>query len=142
MDAWVAGLAKRDGPPAWHGIGYLAGIIAMLTIQTLAHNHYMYLLGVIGGQARAALTSAIFAKSMRVEGRRKIVAAEGKASNHKSAKKNSRCEDKEDWSTGHLTGLLSVECARISQAASGIHIVWTAPLSIIIAISLCKLSAP
>ena len=45
IDSYVANLADKDGPPIWHGIAYLAGIVAMLAIQTFAHNHYMYLLG-------------------------------------------------------------------------------------------------
>ncbi len=140
MDSWVAGLADQDGPPIWHGIAYLTGIIVMLTIQTFAHNHYMYLLGVIGGQSRAVLTSAIFDKSMRVIGRGTAAAVDNQASDDDAPKQSSKEEKKEDWSTGHLTGLLSVDCARIAQAASGTHILWTAPISIIVAISLCEVT--
>ncbi|KAL8919696.1 MAG: hypothetical protein Q9208_006649 [Pyrenodesmia sp. 3 TL-2023] len=69
MDSYEANMAHRVGPPMWHGIAYLAGIVTILAIQIPAHNHYMYLLGVIGGQSRAVLTSVIFDKSMRVMGR-------------------------------------------------------------------------
>lgn len=130
MDSYQANMTHRVGPPMWHGIAYLAGIVTMLAIQTLAHNHYMYLLGVIGGQSRAVLTSAIFDKSLKVMGRGQAVASEDK---NKSSRKKA-----EDFSTGHLTALLSVDCARIAQTASGIHLLWTAPLLILIAISLCK----
>lgn len=140
MDSWVAGQAHRDGPPVWHGIAYLAGIIAMLTIQTFAHNHYMYLLGVIGGQSRAVLTSAIFDKSMRVMGRGRAAAVEDHTSVSDTPKKASNEEEKEDWSTGQLTSLLSVDCARIAQAASGLHLLWTAPFSIMVAVSLCEVT--
>lgn len=128
----------------WQGVAYLAGIVTMLAIQTLAHNHYMYVLGVIGGQSRAVLTSAIFDKSMRVIGRGRAGAEEKEKpagqDPAKKKKKSKSCQKKakDDLSTGHLTGLLSVDCARIAQAASGVHLLWTAPLSILIAVSLCK----
>ena len=140
MDSWAAGHAHRDGPPVWHGIAFLAGIITMLTIQTFAHNHYMYLLGVIGGQSRAVLTSVIFDKSMRVMGRGRAAAMEDQASVSDAPNKADKEEEKEDWSSGQLTGLLSVDCARISQTTSGLHMLWTAPFSIIVAISLCKVT--
>lgn len=156
IDSYVAGLTHKNGPPLWHGIAYLAGIVVMLAIQTFCHNHYMFLLGVIGGQARAVLTSAIFDKSMRVMGRNKVTeieehewddeeestskhSAEKKTRNKKKSKaQKKKKEKKEEWSTGHLTGLLSVDCARIAQTASGLHILWTAPLSLCIAIALRK----
>ena len=118
----------------------MAGIVAMLAIQTFAHNHYMYLLGVIGGQSRAILTSAMFDKSMRVMGRGRAIAVENQESDDDAPKQSTKAKEKEDWSTGHLTGLLSVDCARIAQAASGIHILWTAPLSLTTAMSLCEVA--
>ncbi|KAI4113858.1 MAG: hypothetical protein LQ345_005249, partial [Seirophora villosa] len=142
MDSYQANLAHKDGPPMWQGVAYLAGIVTMLAIQTLAHNHYMYVLGVIGGQSRAVLTSAIFDKSMRVIGRGRAGAEEKEKpagqDPAKKKKKSKSCQKKakDDLSTGHLTGLLSVDCARIAQAASGVHLLWTAPLSILIAVSL------
>ena len=108
-DSYVAHRSNKDGPPVWHGIAYLAGIITMLTLQTFAHNHYMYLLGVIGGQSRAILTSAIFDKSMRVMGRKAA---------YKPSEKASKTKGDDDWSTGNLTGLLSVDCARIGVRIS------------------------
>lgn len=144
MDSYEANIAHQNSPPIWHGIAYLAGIVAMLAIQTLAHNHYMYLLGVVGGQSRAVLTAAIFDKSVRVIGRVRVAkedkenSASQDAAKKKKNNKSPKEKAKDDRSTGHLTGLLSVDCARIAQTASGIHLLWTAPLSILIAISLCR----
>jgi len=140
IDSYVANATDHDGPPLWHGIAYLAGIVAMLIIQSFAHNHYMFMLGVIGGQCRAVLVSAIFEKSMRVMGRGNANAA-GKESgiNEKSSESTSgQNKGDEVWSSGQLTSFLSVDCARVGQTASAIHIVWTAPLSLTVAISLCK----
>ena len=132
--SYVAGREGTKGPPVWHGIAYLAAVIIMLSIQTLAHNYYWYLLGVIGGESRAVLTAAIFDKAMRVEGRRRGAIVNGQQPNNKNVKS----EDVEHSSTGHLTNLLSVDCARIAQGAPRIHFLWTAPLSMILAITLRK----
>ena len=132
-DSYVAGREHTKGPPVWQGIAYLAAVIIMLSVQTLAHNYYWYLLGVIGGESRAVLTAAIFDKAMRVEGRGRAATVKSQQPNNKGSK------DINDSSTGHLTNLLSVDCARVAQGAPRIHFLWTAPLSIILAITLRKI---
>ncbi|KAL8962635.1 MAG: hypothetical protein Q9193_000983 [Seirophora villosa] len=113
MDSYQANLAYKDGPPMWHGVAYLAGIVTMLAIQTLAHNHYMYMLGVIGGQSRAVLTSAIFDKSMRVIGRGRAGAEEKEKpagqDPAKKKKKSKSCQKKakDDFALAGL-GLLVI----------------------------------
>lgn len=138
-DSYVAGREGTKGPPVGQGIAYLAAVIIMLSIQTLAHNYFWYLLGVIGGESRAVLTAAIFDKAMRVEGRGRAATVKSQQPNGKNVKHNNRSETIEDSSTGHLTNLLSVDCARVAQGAPRIHFLWTGPLSIILAITLCKI---
>lgn len=137
-DSFVAGREHTVGPPVLHGIGYLAAVIVMLSIQTLTHNYFWYLLGVIGGESRAVLTAAIFDKAMRVEGRGRAAKVKGQQSKGINVKHNNKSEETEDSSTAHLTNLLSVDCARVAQGAPRIHFLWTAPLSIILAITLRK----
>ena len=137
-DAYVAGREHTKGPSVWHGVGYLAAVIIMLSIQTLAHNYYWYLLGIIGGESRAVLTAAIFDKAMRVEGRGRAAIVKGQQPNDTNVKHNKNSDETEDLATGHLTNLLSVDCARVAQGAPRIHFLWTAPLSIILAITLRK----
>ena len=117
-DSYIANLPNKDGPPLWHGMAYLAGIVAMLTLQTFAHNHYMHLLGAIGGQSRAILTSAIFNKSMRVMGRKKTSTGVDRKRNNKPSKKEPEKKQDENWSASDLTGLLSVDCARIAVSVN------------------------
>ena len=136
--SYVAGHEGTKGPPVWHGIAYLAAVVIMLSIQTLAHNYYWYLLGVIGGESRAVLTAAIFDKAMRIEGRNRAAMVHGQQPNADNVKQKNRLKDVEDSSTGHLTNLLSVDCARVAQGAPRIHFLWTAPLSMILAITLRK----
>ncbi|KAK8014355.1 ABC transporter family protein [Apiospora arundinis] len=125
IDSYGAHQQGASGPPISHGIAFLVGISAMLFLQTLAHNQFMYLLGVIGGQSRAVLVSSIFDKSMRTRGR-------GESGKQDKEKKSAAT----DYTIGRLTNLMSVDCTRIDRATTGIHMLWTAPLSLCIAISL------
>lgn len=136
--SYIAGREGTKGPPVSHGIAYLAAVIIMLSIQTLTHNYYWYLLGVIGGESRAVLTAAIFDKAMRVEGRSRAAIVNGLQPNASDVKHKNRAKDVEESSTAHLTNLLSVDCARVAQGAPRIHFLWTAPLSMILAIALRK----
>jgi hypothetical protein len=147
MDAHAAGLGGDAGPPVAQGIGLLVGIAAMLLVQTLAHNHFMFLLGTIGGQSRAVLVSAIFDKAMRISGRgspddvsepgkggKGQKGGDGKGGDGKGA-------DGKEHTLGGLTNFMSVDCARIDRSTTAIHMLWTAPLSLIIAIAL-RMYAP
>lgn len=138
MDSHAAGLGGYAGPPISHGIGYLVGISAMLVIQTLAHNHFMYLMGVIGGQSRAVLVSAIFDKSMRISGRGSLDNPPelGKGKGKKGAAKGKKDADGKEHTVGGLTNFMSVDCARIDRSTTAIHMLWTAPMALIIAVAL------
>ena len=138
-DSYVAGREHTKGPPVWQGIAYLTAVIIMLSVQTLAHNYYWYLLGVVGGECRAVLTAAIFEKAMRVEGRGRAATVKSQQLNGNNLKHHKGSKDIDHSSTGRLTNLLSVDCARVAQGAPRIHFLWTAPLSIILAITLRKI---
>lgn len=107
----------------------------MLLIQSLTHNHYMYSLGVIGGQSRAILTSAIFNKSVRVLGKGQL---SDKHVTHEDVGDKDPKAAHEDSRTSLVIGFLSFECARIAQTASALHVLWTLPLSLATALSLCE----
>lgn len=142
-DSYQANRQGVPGPPLSHGIAFLAGIAVMLAIQTLANNHFMFRLGVIGGQARAVLVSSIFDKALRIEGRGGVPpsteptdddAAGGKSGrNGRSGKGKAAASD---HSLGRLTNFLSVDCARIDRAAAATHFLWTAPLALCLAVTL------
>ncbi|RYP20942.1 hypothetical protein DL765_002479 [Monosporascus sp. GIB2] len=154
MDSYQAGLEGLPVPPLAHGIGLLVGVAAMLLIQTLAHNQFMFLMGVIGGQSRSMLVSAIFGKSMHTRGRgssapgtgtQGVKEAPGSAVSAESNQKDSSTADDptthkrldaKEHSIGHLTNFMSVDCNRIDRATTAIHMLWTAPMSLIIAVAL------
>ncbi|KAE8150735.1 P-loop containing nucleoside triphosphate hydrolase protein [Aspergillus avenaceus] len=141
IDSYIAGRVHEPGPPVSHGIGLLVGIVAMLVLQSLAHNTYMWRLGLVGGRVRAILTTAIFDKSVRVLGRaRGVRSCPENVQEQPSGKNEKQTEGKktkdEDFSTGYITHLLTVDTARIDKVTSAVHIVWTSPVALMIAIAL------
>lgn len=127
INSYIASQDDKEAPPISHGVGFLVGIVAMVALQSSAHNHYMWRLSVIGGQTRAVLTVSIFEKSIRLFGR-------------SEAKKSEEIAEKQEElaTTSHVMHLLTVDTARIEKSVSALHMVWTAPLALLIAISLCK----
>ncbi|KAI1503272.1 P-loop containing nucleoside triphosphate hydrolase protein [Biscogniauxia marginata] len=138
VDSYLAGLVNEAGPPLWHGVAFLAGIIIMQTLQSFFHNHYLYSVGMIGGQCRAVVISALFDKSVRYLGRGKAALAE-----ELRRPKNINLEDKtmlsleeEGYTAGRVTTLMSVDSSRIDSATAALHILWTAPLALVMTLSL------
>lgn len=137
MDAYQAGLKGEAGPSISHGVGYLIGISGMLTIQSLCHNHYMYTLGLIGGQCRAILSSAIFDKSLRIMGR--ATGPASKCSQEQAPHERSSHQHPQRHTLGHATHLLSVDVARVDKVTSAIHLLWTSPVALLLAVALCMM---
>ena len=133
IDSYIAHLRDDDGPPLAHGIGYLAAMVIMLAVQSFAHNHYMYLMSVMGGRTRAILVSSIFEKSANLRGLGNTVPA---AEIHKT---KAAPDDRNRYHlSGNIINLVTVHCGRIDKTVSAIHMLWTAPLSLGLAIALCE----
>lgn len=131
IDSYIAHLRDEVGPPLSYGVGYLAAMVIMLVIQSFAHNHYMYLMSVIGGRSRAILVSAIFEKSANVRRLGNSVPAA------KIQKKRAVPDNQDRYHmSGHIIDLVTVHCSRIDKTVSAIHMLWTAPLSLGLAIAL------
>ncbi|KAE8392337.1 P-loop containing nucleoside triphosphate hydrolase protein [Aspergillus alliaceus] len=139
IDSYIADHLDEPGPPISQGIGLLIGIVAMLILQSLAHNTYMWRLGLVGGRIRAVLITSIFEKSVRVLGRARksaIRQEDAHGQPYEQDRKQSRENNNQDFSTGYITQLLTVDSARIDKVASAVHIVWTSPLALLIAVAL------
>jgi ATP-binding cassette subfamily C (CFTR/MRP) protein 1 len=67
--AWYAANDGTPAPDIGHGIGLVIGITILQTIQSGCTNQFLYRGMMNGGQARAALISLIFDKSMTISGR-------------------------------------------------------------------------
>jgi ATP-binding cassette subfamily C (CFTR/MRP) protein 1 len=132
IDSYIAHLRDEDGPPLAHGIGYLAAMVIMLAVQSFAHNHYMYLMSVMGGRTRAILVSAIFEKSANIRGLGNTVPAA------EIPKTKAATDDRNYHLSGNIINLVTVHCGRIDKTVSAIHMLWTAPLSLCLAVALCE----
>lgn len=153
-DAWVANHSGAPPPGIGSGLGLVFGVTAMQILQSLCINHFIYRGMLIGGMARASLISLIYEKSMVISGRAKAggadapdvpaakAAAEKDAKEKKKEKKKNKKKGKKGqagvegdgagWGNGRIINLMSVDTYRIDQASGLFHIIWTAPISIII----------
>ncbi|EEY18039.1 multidrug resistance-associated protein [Verticillium alfalfae VaMs.102] len=160
-DAWDATRNDSPPPPIGHGIGLVLGVTFMQVFQSLGTNHFIYRGMIVGGQARAVLISVIFEKSMSISGRAKAggllvadspgaKAGKGHGDQVKQkAKKQKKTKnatepakgpgvsgDGTGWGNGRIVNLMSVDTYRIDQASALFHMIWTAPISILITLAL------
>ncbi|CAH0053285.1 unnamed protein product [Clonostachys solani] len=156
-EAWIATQTGRDGPPIGNGIGLAVGITVMQVLQSVSINHFVYNGMMVGGESRGVLIGLIYEKSMLISGRARAGdvqikgAAEGTSPNADTAADSKKKKKKEDkkakakgtgepdmtgWGNGRITNLMSVDTYRIDQASGLFHMVWTAPVSLIITIVL------
>ncbi|KAJ4418296.1 ATP-binding cassette transporter yor1 [Neurospora sp. IMI 360204] len=151
-DAWVANHSSAPPPGIGSGLGLVFGVTAMQILQSMGINHFIYRGMLIGGMARASLISLIYEKSMVISGRAKAGGADApdvpaaKAAAEKDAKKEKKKSNKkgkagvEDdgagWGNGRIINLMSVDTYRIDQASGLFHIIWTAPITILITLVL------
>ncbi|KAG8163311.1 hypothetical protein KVR01_006608 [Diaporthe batatas] len=163
--ATEAYLAQTTGSPApniGRGLGLVFGVTAMQVLQSLGTNHFIYRGMLIGGMSRAALISLIYEKSMVVSGRAKAGGRsltdnpEAETANNgdekaggKKGKKSNKDKKQADaqpkagvlgdgvgWGNGRVVSLMSVDTYRIDQACGLFHLIWTAPLSLLITLAL------
>lgn len=164
QDAYAA--QQRGGPPPHigKGIGLVIGITFMQFCQSLGTNQFIYFGMMVGGQARATLIAVLFEKAMNISGRAKAGGMEIKEgpeteNEHlkkvkdgkkaaKDAKKNAKngissndaikgvAGDGTGWGNGRVVNLMSVDTYRIDQASGMFHMVWTAPIALIVTLVL------
>lgn len=136
----------------------MVGITCMQALQSLCTNQFLYRGQMVGGQIRAVLISQIFDKAMKLSGRAK---AGGKATPEeikaleeakdgliKDGKEKTQgpktvpdaakgvAGDGRGWSNGRIVALMSIDVDRINLACGMFHMIWTAPISIIVTLVL------
>ncbi|KAI9808369.1 MAG: hypothetical protein M1826_004340 [Phylliscum demangeonii] len=160
-DAYLAHHARppHAGPPVGRGVGLALGITTMQLLQSLGTSHFIYRGMMVGAQSRAALISIIFEKAMKLSGRAK---AGGKAfavaddaspappdptaTTTTTMKKTGPnlpddtrpgiSGDGTGWSNGRVVNLMATDTYRIDQASTMFHILWTAPVMMVITLVL------
>ncbi|KAK4241442.1 P-loop containing nucleoside triphosphate hydrolase protein [Achaetomium macrosporum] len=153
-DAYIASVRGGPPPAIGQGIGLVLGVTAMQICQSLATNHFIYRGMVIGGMSRGSLISLIYEKSMVISGRAKAGGAElpdvPAAKAVETLAKEKKAKKKKDsagnrpgisgdgvgWGNGRIVNLMSVDTYRIDQAFGLFHIIWTAPVSLVITLAL------
>ncbi|KAF9692397.1 hypothetical protein EKO04_009468 [Ascochyta lentis] len=160
VKAYVAQRTDAPAPNIGEGIGLVVGITAMQALQSLATNQFMYRGMMVGGQARAVLITAIFDKAMKLSGRAKaggqaVMEApppdvkpgseEEKKWYQKILKKKANKANKgpegiagggEGWGNGRIVNLMSTDTYRVDQASGFFHMIWTAPIGILVTTAL------
>jgi ABC-type multidrug transport system fused ATPase/permease subunit len=160
--AYVAERSDAPAPNIGEGIGLVIGITAMQFLQSLSTNHFMYRGMMIGGEARGVLIALIFNKAMKLSGRAKAggeavleapppdikPGSEAEVKWYKKIlkKKEKRQQspktaagvagDGEGWGNGRIVNLMSTDTYRIDQASGFFHMIWTAPIGILITTAL------
>ncbi|KAI9751310.1 MAG: hypothetical protein M4579_006126 [Chaenotheca gracillima] len=154
------------GPNIGKGLGLVFGITLMQILQSLGSNHFMYRGMTMGGQARAVMIAVIFEKSMKLSGRAKAggrdpeadqtLAEKGLGSKDdaevtdgKKKKKEAKtgpkvtpnkspsvAGDGAGWGNGRVVNLMSTDTYRVDQALGWFHIIWTAPVAMVITLIL------
>jgi ABC-type multidrug transport system fused ATPase/permease subunit len=158
-EAWVAQHSGQAAPHIGRGMGFVVGITCMQALQSLCTNQFLYRGQMVGGQIRAVLISHIFNKAMKLSGRAK---AGGKAtpeeikaleatreelirSDGKGKRKEGKNEkpgaagvagDGRGWNNGRIVALMSIDVDRINLACGMFHMIWTAPITIIVTLIL------
>jgi ATP-binding cassette subfamily C (CFTR/MRP) protein 1 len=165
-EAYAAQKAGHQAPHIGNGMGFVVGITCMQALQSLCTNQFLYRGQMVGGQIRAVLISHIFNKAMKLSGRAKAggeaTSEEAKALeatkdallNPEEKDKQSKEKDKKQkpvagipspdgvagdgrgWNNGRITALMSIDVDRVNLAMGMFHMIWTAPISIIVTLVL------
>ncbi|KAJ4300867.1 ATP-binding cassette transporter yor1 [Kalmusia sp. IMI 367209] len=160
LKAYIAEHRGGPAPAIGEGIGLVIGITAMQFCQSMATNHFMYRGMMIGGEARAVLITVIFDKAMKLSGRAKAggkavleapppdvkAGSEAEKKWYQKILKKKRKEvaqdpkgvsgDGQGWGNGRIINLMSTDTYRVDQASGFFHMIWTAPVSILITVAL------
>ncbi|KAI9671553.1 MAG: hypothetical protein M1817_003605 [Caeruleum heppii] len=145
--------AQRTGGPAPNigsGLGLAFGVTLTQVLQSLGTNHFIFRGMMVGGESRAVLMVTIFEKAMKLSGRAKAggraiedgakVDAAAEQSSDKKGQGPKASPDKAPgiagdgmgWGNGRVVNLMATDTYRIDQASGMFHIIWTAPVSMVI----------
>ncbi|KAJ1960654.1 hypothetical protein GGI12_003685, partial [Dipsacomyces acuminosporus] len=110
---FVASYATEDPQPASYGYFYAASMLVLQLVQTIFLHQYFQLGMTTGMKAKSSLTTAIYKKALRLSN-----------------------ETRQEYTTGSITTLFSVDVERIGGVTDYAHIAWSGPVQIIFAVYL------
>ncbi|KAH8700278.1 putative ABC multidrug transporter [Talaromyces proteolyticus] len=139
-EAYTAKEKHQPGPNIGDGVGYAVGITCMQILQSLGTNQFIYRGFMVGGQARAVLVNILFDKTMKISGRARaggtVLENSQVEQEVKGPGKAVNAGDGRGWSNGRIITLMSVDADRINTAMGMFHLLWTAPIAIIVTLIL------
>lgn len=107
--SWNAHANGLPLPPLWHGILMAVALFVMGVLSTLALHQFWQRSTGVGVGIRTSLITTIYRKGLLLSSKAK-----------------------QDFSTGKITNLMSTDTARLDFLAGYFHILWTAPLMILL----------
>ncbi|KAJ2042756.1 hypothetical protein H4S04_007127, partial [Coemansia sp. S16] len=110
---FVSSHATDSPQPMSFGYFYAGSLLVLQGIQTLFLHQYFQLCMATGMKVKSSLTTAIFKKAMRLSN-----------------------ETRQEYTTGSISTLFSVDVERIGGVTDYAHIVWSGPLQIVLAVGL------
>ncbi|EWC43729.1 hypothetical protein DRE_07389 [Drechslerella stenobrocha 248] len=137
--------------PVGHGVGLAIGLVLMQWIAGICISQFLYRGMLTGGMARAALISMVYEKSTVISSRARATGTvqqddqtQGTTTEAKAPKPvkardkrpSTQFNDVPGWPNGKVINLMSTDTHRIDQAASWCHMMWTAPIQVVITIVL------
>ncbi|PYH40482.1 ATP-binding cassette transporter YOR1 [Aspergillus saccharolyticus JOP 1030-1] len=136
MDAYAAHHGNHPKPDLGRGLGIAFGIPVMQAVQTLCLSQAFYHGMLSGGQIRAVLVSVIYTKAMKLSARAKAGSGLSPARNNKRMKGPPRqtmrgghgTNGGNGWGSGRIITLMGVDVDRIDRACGLIHMLWTTPI--------------
>ncbi|KAJ2891457.1 hypothetical protein GGI21_005852, partial [Coemansia aciculifera] len=108
---FVSSHATDSPQPMSYGYFYAGSFLALQGIQTLFLHQYFQLSMATGMKVKSSLTTAIYKKAMKLSN-----------------------ETRQEYTTGNIATLFSVDAERIGNVTENAHIIWSGPLQIVLAI--------
>lgn len=99
--------------PWWHGLAYVLALFGAALVQSICLRHYFFRCFRTGMNLRTAVTTSVYAKSLRLS-----LGARAR------------------YTSGEVTNLMSLDAMRLQQLTSYLHTVWSGPLQISLALYL------
>lgn len=157
--AYFANKQRGPAPHIGHGIGLVIAVTIMQMVQSMGTNQFIYRGQMVGGQARGILITMIFEKALKISGRAraggKSIGDDVNQNTHNDlttsrlkvmakkillpkqfSKMQGVSDSRTGWGNGRVVNLMSVDAYRIDQASGMFHLIWTAPIAVLITLVL------
>ncbi|KAI0843074.1 P-loop containing nucleoside triphosphate hydrolase protein [Hypoxylon sp. FL0890] len=133
-----------EGPPFWKGLALVVGLLLLQLVQGIGINQFSYHGLMLGAQATGVLVAAMFEKSTKLssqphkvhgsnQGTKAGSTLENQSPRKELGSKQHQRLEKRAEDTECVINLMSSDTGHINDAAKTFHLVWTAPITIVLA---------